>query len=153
MLDGFGLHELVWGLADQTVSDIFAASPIDAQGRGILLRVREDGEPADLQGAMAHLVWTHRQTGKRGTTEFGEVATGALAFPAGCLLLNLTSGNLMQVSAETPDAFDSSSYAATVTGICNIYRPTGFQNISSGKDHGYPCRLQRKVTNHPPVWR
>ena len=86
MLDDFGLHELVWGLADQTVSDAFVASPMDAQGRGILLRVREDGEPADLTGATAYLVWTHRQTGKRGTTEFGEVdasvGTFSVHYPA-----------------------------------------------------------------------
>ena len=49
------------------MSDIFVTSLMDAQGRGILMRVREDGEPADLTGATAYLVWTHRQTGKRGT--------------------------------------------------------------------------------------
>lgn len=73
MLDNYGLHQLTWNLADQVVSDIFVASPMDAEGRGIALSVRQAGAAADLDGATAYLVWTHRQTGKRGTTEFDEV--------------------------------------------------------------------------------
>ncbi|MBQ9002339.1 MAG: BppU family phage baseplate upper protein [Eggerthellaceae bacterium] len=80
MLETFGLHQLTWNLADQTVSDILVASPMDAQGRGIALSVREDGSAADLDGATAYLVWTHRQTGKRGTTAFDEVDAFAGTF-------------------------------------------------------------------------
>jgi len=58
-----------------------------------------------------------------GSTWTGTLDSGtqALAFPAGCLLLNLTSGNLMQVSAETPPSYNSNNFEATVTGICNIF--------------------------------
>lgn len=73
MLEDWGLHEIVWNLVDQTISDILVASPADAEGRGISLEVRENGSAADLDGATAYLVWTHRMTGKRGTTEFDEV--------------------------------------------------------------------------------
>ena len=80
MLDNYGLRQLTWNVADQVISDIFVASPTDAQGRGIALSVRQDGAPADLTGATAYLVWTHRQTGKRGTTEFAEVDASAGTF-------------------------------------------------------------------------
>ena len=80
MLDGYGLHSLIWNLADQVVSDILVASPMDAQGRGIALEVRENGVAADLDGATAYLVWTHRGTGKRGTTAFDAVDASAGKF-------------------------------------------------------------------------
>ena len=80
MLDNYGLHQLTWNLADQVVSDIFVASPMDAEGRGIALSVRENGAAADLTGATAYLAWTHRQTGKRGTTEFDAVDASAGTF-------------------------------------------------------------------------
>ena len=79
-LETYGLHELVWNLADQVVSDVLVASPMDAHGRGIALSVRENGAAADLTGVTAYLVWTHRMTGKRGTTEFEAVAASAGAF-------------------------------------------------------------------------
>ena len=37
MLENYGLHELVWNVADEVVSDILVASPTDAEGRGIAL--------------------------------------------------------------------------------------------------------------------
>lgn len=80
MLDNYGLHQLTWNLADQVVSDILVASPMDAEGRGIALSVRENGSAADLTGAAVYLVWTHRQTGKRGTTEFEAVDASAGTF-------------------------------------------------------------------------
>ena len=86
MLDGYGLHSLTWNLADQAINDILVASPMDAEGRGIALAVRQDGAAADLDGATAYLVWTHRGTGKRGTTTFDEVdasvGTFRVYFPA-----------------------------------------------------------------------
>lgn len=39
---------MTWNLADQVVSDIFVASPMDAQWRGSALSVRENGAAADL---------------------------------------------------------------------------------------------------------
>ena len=86
MLDNYGLHQLTWNLADQVVSDIFVASAMDAQGRGIALSVRQAGAAANLTGATAYLVWTHRQTGKRGTAEFeavdASVGTFKVFYPA-----------------------------------------------------------------------
>ncbi|MBQ9000659.1 MAG: BppU family phage baseplate upper protein, partial [Eggerthellaceae bacterium] len=82
MLDNYGLHQLTWNLADQVVSDILVASPMDAEGRGIALSVREAGAAANLAGATAYLVWTHRQTGKRGTTEFDAVDATVGTFKA-----------------------------------------------------------------------
>lgn len=73
MLDDYGLHQVTWNMADQTISDILVASPMDAEGRGIALTVRQAGAAANLTGATAYLVWTHRQNGKRGTTEFEAV--------------------------------------------------------------------------------
>ena len=72
MLEGFGLHALTWNLVDQVVSDVFVASPMDAEGRGIALTVRANGSGVDLTGAVAYLVWQHRVTGKRGTEPFLE---------------------------------------------------------------------------------
>ena len=73
MLDDYGLHQITWNMADQTISNILVASPMDAEGRGIALSVRQAGAAANLTGATAYLVWTHRQNGKRGTTEFEAV--------------------------------------------------------------------------------
>ena len=86
MLDNYGLHQLTWNLADQVVSDILVASPMDAEGRGIALSVRQNGAAANLTGATAYLVWTHRQTGKRSTAEFdavdASVGTFEVFYPA-----------------------------------------------------------------------
>ena len=79
-LETYGLHELVWNLADQVVSDIFTASPMDARGRGIALSVRENGVSVDLSDASVYLAWTHRATGKRGTTPFEAVDASAGTF-------------------------------------------------------------------------
>ena len=73
MLDGYGLHEIVWNRADERFEEVLVASAADAAGRGISLEVRRDGEPADLDGAVAYLLWRHRVTLKRGTVAFDEV--------------------------------------------------------------------------------
>lgn len=68
MLDGYGLHKLVWDAADERFGDVLVASPADACGRGISLAVREDGTATDLTGATVHFVWKHKVTGERRTT-------------------------------------------------------------------------------------
>ena len=73
MLETYGLHEIVWNAADQSIGGDLVASSNDVQGRGIALTVRENGAVANLAGATAYLVWCHRATGERGTVEFDAV--------------------------------------------------------------------------------
>lgn len=73
MLDGYGLHSIVWNRVDERFGEVLVASSADAVGRGISLAVRQDGVAADLTGAAAYLVWKHRVSGKRGTVAFEEV--------------------------------------------------------------------------------
>ena len=73
MLDGYGLHKLVWDACDERFGDVLVASPADACGRGISLAVREDGAAADLTGATVYFVWCHKATGERGTEPFTAV--------------------------------------------------------------------------------
>ena len=80
MLDGYGLHELVWNMADQVINGYFVASPSDAGGRGIALSVRQDGAAADMTGTSVYLEWRHRTTGKRGTEPFDAVDASAGTF-------------------------------------------------------------------------
>ena len=80
MLDGYGLHEITWNMADQVISGDFVASPCDAHGRGIALAVRQNGAAADLTDASVYLVWRHRMTGKRGTEEFEAIDASAGTF-------------------------------------------------------------------------
>ncbi|MBQ9001828.1 MAG: BppU family phage baseplate upper protein, partial [Eggerthellaceae bacterium] len=98
MLDDFGLHQLIWNLADQVVSDILVASPMDARGRGIALDVRENGVVADLGGATAYLVWTHRGTGKRGATAFEAVDASAGKFSVYYPAAMCTAGGIVDAS-------------------------------------------------------
>lgn len=82
MLDGYGLHEIVWNMADQVINDYLAASPSDAGGRGIALSVRQGGTATDMTGANVYLEWRHRTTGKRGTEPFEAVDASAGTFEA-----------------------------------------------------------------------
>ena len=86
MLDGCGLHRLVWDACDERFGDVLVASPADACGRGISLSVREDGSAADLTGATVYFVWRHKVTGERGTEPFTAVnaagGTFAVYYPA-----------------------------------------------------------------------
>lgn len=75
-LDGFaegGLHEVVWDACDALVGGLLVASPADARGRGIALSVVSGGEPVDMTGARAYLVWRHRQARRRGCEMFSVV--------------------------------------------------------------------------------
>ena len=80
MLDGYGLHKLVWDACDERFGDVLVASPADAGGRGISLSVREDGSAADLTGATVYFVWRHKVTGERGTEPFSAVDASAGMF-------------------------------------------------------------------------
>lgn len=80
MLDGYGLHKLVWDACDERFGDVLVASPADACGRGISLAVREDGSAADLTGATVYFVWRHKVTGERGTEPFAVVDASAGTF-------------------------------------------------------------------------
>lgn len=64
-LEGYGLHELVWESCDDVFAGALVASPADAEGRGIALAVRRDGEVVDLSGANVYLLWRHRATRER----------------------------------------------------------------------------------------
>ena len=80
MLDGYGLHKLVWDACDERFGDVLVASPADAGGRGISLSVREGGAAADLSGATVYFVWKHKVTGERGTEPFTAIDASAGTF-------------------------------------------------------------------------
>ena len=80
MLDGYGLHKLVWDACDERFGDVLVASPADACGRGISLSVRQNGAAADLTGAAVYFVWKHKVTGERGTEPFTAVDASAGTF-------------------------------------------------------------------------
>lgn len=80
MLDGYGLHKLVWDAADERFGDVLVASPADAGGRGISLAVRQNGSAADLTGATVYFVWKHKVTGERGTEPFTAIDAFVGAF-------------------------------------------------------------------------
>ena len=52
MLEGYGIHTLIWDAADERLGEWLVASPADATGRGIELHVRQGGAAADLTGAV-----------------------------------------------------------------------------------------------------
>ena len=80
MLDGYGLHKLVWDACDERFGDVLVASPADSGGRGISLAVREGGAAADLTGATVYFAWKHKVTGERGTEPFSAVDASAGTF-------------------------------------------------------------------------
>lgn len=80
VLEGYGLHKLVWDACDERFGDVLVASPANSGGRGISLAVRQNGAAADLTGATVYFVWKHKVTGKRGTELFTAVDTSAGTF-------------------------------------------------------------------------
>lgn len=48
LLDGYGLHKLVWDACDERFGDVLVTSSADTCGRGISLVVREGGAAAIL---------------------------------------------------------------------------------------------------------
>ena len=73
MLEGYGLHTLIWDSADERLGDFLVASPADATGRGLELHVRQGGAAADLTGAEVYFLWRHKATGKRGCEPMEEI--------------------------------------------------------------------------------
>ncbi|NHM15256.1 collagen-like protein [Eggerthellaceae bacterium zg-887] len=73
MLDGYGLHTMIWDSADERLGDFLVASPADATGRGLELHVRQGGAAADLTGANVYFLWRHKMTGERGCEPMGAV--------------------------------------------------------------------------------
>lgn len=80
MLDGYGLHKLVWDACDERFGDVLVASPADSGGRGISLAMRENSAAANLTGAKVYFVWKHKVTGERGTEPFTAVDAAAGTF-------------------------------------------------------------------------
>ncbi len=80
-LDSDGLAEVTWDACDGPIAGRLQASPQDARGRGMLLRVTRGGEPLDLSGdgTRLYLLWRHRQTHARGCEpmEAADAASGA----------------------------------------------------------------------------
>ena len=66
MLEGYGIHTLIWDSADERLGDFLVASPADATGRGLELHVRQGGAAADLTGASVYFLWRHKMAGTRG---------------------------------------------------------------------------------------
>ena len=79
-LDTDGLSALTWSQADEVFGGVLVASPADAQGRGILLKVVREDAAVDLTGAAVYLVWRHRELRKRGCEPFEAVDAAAGTF-------------------------------------------------------------------------
>ena len=73
MLDGYGLHTMIWDSADERLGDSLVASPADANGRGLELHVRQGGAAADLTGAEVYFLWRHKMAGTRGCEPMAEI--------------------------------------------------------------------------------
>ena len=79
-LETDGLSTLTWSQADEVFGGVLVASPADARGRGILLKVVRDEAAVDLTGAAVYLVWRHRELRKRGCEPFEAVDAVAGTF-------------------------------------------------------------------------
>ena len=79
-LDTDGLSTLTWSQTDEVFGGVLVASPADAHGRGILLKVVRDEAAIDLTGASVYLVWRHRELRKRGCEPFEAVDAAAGQF-------------------------------------------------------------------------
>ncbi|WP_239462743.1 BppU family phage baseplate upper protein [Collinsella tanakaei] len=73
MLDGYGLHTMIWDSADERLGDFLVASPADASGRGLELHVRQGGAAADLTGTEVYFLWRHKMAGTRGCEPMTEI--------------------------------------------------------------------------------
>lgn len=61
------LHKATWDIPDGWGAARLTASPLDAEGRGMLLTVTRGGEPVSIpKEGDAYLMWRHRQTHARG---------------------------------------------------------------------------------------
>lgn len=73
MLDGYGLHTMIWDSADERLGDFLVASPADATGRGLELHVRQGSAAADLTSAEVYFIWRHKMAGTRGCEPMDEI--------------------------------------------------------------------------------
>lgn len=73
MLEGYGIHTLIWDAADERFGEWLVASLADVTGRGIELHVRQGGAAADLTGASVYFLWRHKKTDVRGCEPFEEI--------------------------------------------------------------------------------
>ncbi len=73
LLEGYGIHTLIWDAADDRLGDFLVASPADAEGRGLELHVRQGGRAADVTGADVYFIWRHKRTGRRGCEPMEEI--------------------------------------------------------------------------------
>lgn len=73
MLDGYGLHTMIWDSADERLGNFLVASPADANGRGLELHVRQGGAAADLTSAEVYFLWRHKMAGTRGCEPMTEI--------------------------------------------------------------------------------
>lgn len=73
MLDGYGLHTMIWDSADERLGEFLVASPADANGRGLELHVRQGGAAADPTGAEVYFIWRHKMAGTRGCEPMTEI--------------------------------------------------------------------------------
>lgn len=80
MLDGYGLHTMIWDSADERLGDFLVASPADATGRGLELHVRQGGAAADLTGAEVYFLWRHKMAGARGCEPMTEIDASLAQF-------------------------------------------------------------------------
>ncbi|MEC4294052.1 BppU family phage baseplate upper protein [Adlercreutzia shanghongiae] len=71
-VDKWALKKVRLDMADQFVPDVLIGNAADADGRGILLQVTIDGEPADLEGMPVCLAWGH-QNGNQDLSRFEAV--------------------------------------------------------------------------------
>ncbi len=61
------LHKATWDIPDGWGAPRLTASPLDAEGRGMLLTVTRGGEPVSIpKEGDAYLMWRHRQTHAHG---------------------------------------------------------------------------------------
>ena len=73
MLDGCGLHTIIWDSADERLGDFLVTSTADATGRGLELHMRQGGAAADLTGAEVYFIWRHKMAGTRGCEPMEEI--------------------------------------------------------------------------------
>lgn len=73
MLEGYGIHALIWDAADERLGEWLVASPADATGRGIELHLRQGGAAVDPTDASVYFIWRHKKTGVRGCEPFEEI--------------------------------------------------------------------------------
>lgn len=73
MLDGYGLHTMIWDSADERLGDFLVASPADANGRGLELHVWQGYAAADFTGAEVYFLWRRKMAGTRGCEPMAEI--------------------------------------------------------------------------------